>query len=321
MTIRRGTLYLGVFFLAAGAVTLGAATGALDRTAVAGTLDALWPVAVIAIGAGLVLRHSPVALLAGVLAAAVPGLALGASVIAVPDFAVPCSNAAGVVAPAETRSGTFGSTATVNLSLSCGELNVTAQPGNDWRLDARDGDTRHTDVTADATRLAAQTDRSSGHWNLRAGRTTWDVVLPTGTAIDLTTTLNAGRGHLDLAGTRLASVSLVANAADLHADLSGAVLDSLNLRLNAGSADVVLPADSFSGDIGVNAGSLSLCAADQLGLRVRSTTSLGSISVNGLVRHGNAWETPGYDAAPFKADLAIDANLGSVTINPVGGCK
>ena len=86
MTVRRGTLYVGVFFLAAGAVTLGAAAGTLDRTAVAGTVGALWPIAVIAIGAGLVLRRSPAALLAGILAAALPGLALGASVVAVPEF-------------------------------------------------------------------------------------------------------------------------------------------------------------------------------------------------------------------------------------------
>jgi hypothetical protein len=83
----------------------------------------------------------------------------------------------------------------------------------------------------------------------------------------------------------------------------------------------VLPAASFQGDLETNAGSLSLCAPDQLGLRVRSNATLGSISLGGLVQRNGAWETPGYDTAPFKADLAIDASVGSVTINPVGGCK
>jgi hypothetical protein len=321
MTVRRGTLYVGVFFLAAGAVALGAAAGALDRSVVASTLGALWPVAVIAIGVGLVLRRSPAALVAGILAAALPGIALGASVVAVPELSVHCGDLAGPATPAVSRGGTFGSTANVDLSLSCGELNVTAQPGNAWRLDARDGDSRGTVLTADATRLSAQTDRDSGHWNLRAGRTAWDVALPTGTTIDLTTELNAGRGQINLGGTTLGSVDLVANAADLHVDLSGASLGRLALELNAGSAGIVLPAASFAGDLHVNAGSLELCAPDQLALRVRSTTTLGSIDVNGLVRRGSAWETPGYDAAPFKADLAIDANVGSVTINPEGGCK
>ena len=321
MTVRRGTLYVGVFFLAAGAVTLGAVAGILDRSATASTIGALWPIAVIAIGAGLVLRRSPAALLAGILAAAVPGAALGASVVAVPEFAVPCTHVAAVAAPAGTHEGTFGSTATVHLSLSCGDLNMTAQPGSAWRIDARDGDNRHTSVEADTTSLSAESDAGAGHWSAHAGSTAWDVALPTGTAIDLATELNAGRGHLDLAGTQLGTLNLVVNAADLHVNLADAALDSLALELNAGSAGIVLPADSFTSDIHVNAGSLDLCAPDQLALRVRSTTTLGSIDVNGLVRRGSAWETPGYDAAPIKADLAIDANVGSVNINPEGGCK
>jgi hypothetical protein len=321
MTVRRGTLYVGVFLLAAGAVALGAAAGALDRSAVTSAAGVLWPIAVIAFGVGLVLRHSSAALVGAVLAAAMPGLALGASVVAAPGLSAPCTNAAGPTGPAEARGGTFGSTAAVDLSLSCGELEVTAQPGTDWRLDAHDGVNRSTSVEADATRLSAQTDLGSGHWDLETGRAAWDVALPTGTTIDLSTTLNAGRGHMALEGTRLGVLDLTVNAADLHADLAGAAVDSLALQLNAGSAGIVLPRSTFTGDIHVNAGSLDLCVPDQLGLRVRSTVTLGSIDVNGLVRRGSAWETPGYDAAPFKADLAINARVGSVTINPEGGCK
>jgi len=325
MTVRRGTLYLGVFLLAAGAVTLGVATGALDRTEVAGTLAALWPIAVIAIGAGLVLRRSRAALVAGVLAAAMPGLALGASFAAVPEIAVgiPCSDAANrpATAPAQTREGSFGSSAAVDLSLSCGELTVTAQPGSAWRLDTRDGANRRTDVSADAASLAATTNRATRGWNLHTGRADWDVVLPTGTTLDLRTELNAGRGRLDLAGTRLGAVDLEVNAGDLRMDLTGAVLDSIDVEVNAGSVAIDLPADSFTGDLATNAGSLALCVPDQLALRVRSTAALGSIDVDGLVRRGSAWETPGYDAAINKADLAIEASVGSVTINPEGGCK
>ena len=85
MTVRRGTLYVGVFLVATGAVTLGVAVGVLDATAVANTVETLWPLAVVALGVGLVLRHSPAGLGAGVVAALVPGLALGASIVALPD--------------------------------------------------------------------------------------------------------------------------------------------------------------------------------------------------------------------------------------------
>ena len=54
---------------------------------------------------------------------------------------------------------------------------------------------------------------------------------------------------------------------------------------------------------------------------MRSSTTLGSSTFNGLVRRGDAWQTPGYDTAPYKADLSIQASVGSVAINPKGGCK
>ncbi|MCJ7711938.1 MAG: DUF4097 domain-containing protein [Chloroflexi bacterium] len=321
MTVRRGTLYVGVFLLAAGAVTLGVATALLDRDVVANTVVALWPLAVIAIGVGLVFRRSPAALVAGVIAAAVPGLALGASVVAGPDIAVPCTDTSPAPAQAVAHDGTFGTAATIDLSLSCGELTMTAQPGNAWHLDARDGANRRTDVAADATRLSATTPGGSGGWNRHAGRVDWEVVLPTQVTIDLTTEINAGRGRLNLAGTRLGDVDMHVNAADVRVDLAGATLDRVDLDVNAGSAAITLPADSFEGDLHANAGSLDLCVPDQLALRLRSTAALGSIDHHGLVQRGTAWETPDYATAPFKADLAIDASLGSVTINPKGGCK
>ena len=321
MTLRRKALYTGVFLLAVGAVTLGVAAGALDRAAVADTVGVLWPLAVIAIGIGLVLRRSRSALAAGLVAAMLPGLAFGASVVTVPHLTVPCTDDAAPVRAAETREGSFGSAAAANLSVSCGELSVNTQPGTSWRLDARDGDNRLTNVDADTGRLAVGSDRGSGRWGQHAGRVEWNVTLPTATAIDLVTELNAGRGRLDLDGARLGVLDLNVNAGEMHVDLTGATLDRLALELNAGSAGIVLPAASFEGDLATNAGSLDVCAPAQLGLRVRSTVALGSIHLNGLVRREGAWVTPGYDTAPFKADLAIEASVGSVTINPMGGCK
>ena len=321
MTVRRGSLYVGVFLVSAGAVTLAAAAGLVDPDAVAAAAGTLWPLAVIAIGIGLVLRRSPAALAAGVLAALIPGLALGASFVAAPALPVPCANDAAPVRAAEARTGSFGSAATVDLSLSCGEVTVTTQPGTAWRVDARDGDNRRTDVRSDAGRLAVDAGNHSRRWGLHAGQVAWDVVLPAGATMDLATELNAGRGVLTLAGARLGHLDLDVNAADLRVDLTGATLDRLDLELNAGSAGIVLPAASFEGGLETNAGSLEMCAPDQLGLRVRSTAALGSIDVDGLVQRGTAWETSDYATAPFKADLAIEANVGSVTINPEGGCK
>jgi hypothetical protein len=84
-----------VFLLAAGAVTLLVVTGVVDPAAVTSAMIVLWPLAIIAIGLGLVLRRSPAALPAGIVAAMLPGLAFGGSVAAIPSSVpVPCTDAA-----------------------------------------------------------------------------------------------------------------------------------------------------------------------------------------------------------------------------------
>ena len=322
MTVRRGPLYLGVFLLAAGGVGLLLATGVLDPTRVANAVVLLWPVAIIAVGVGLVLRRSPMALPAGLVAALLPGLALGGSFAAIPSVGVPCTDGDGPVRQAETRSGSFGTSGSLDLTLSCGELRVTTEPGNAWSIASAEGENRTSAVSATGDRVVASADRERGsRWNLRTGRVEWDVVLPTGSTLDLAAGVNAGRARLDLDGARLGELDLEVNAGALEAVLTGATLNRLALELNAGAASITLPSATFEGDLETNAGSLELCVPDDLGLRVRATTALGSTDLNGLDRVGDAWETPGYATAPFKADLAIDASLGSIEINPEGGCK
>jgi hypothetical protein len=321
MTIRRGSLYAGVFLLAAGAVTLANAAGLLDHQLVADTLGALWPIAILAVGIALILRRTRAALPAGFAAAAVPGLALGGMVALGPSVPMGCADQGLANVPAQTREGSLGAMAAVELDLACGDLVVTTRPGDAWRLDSRDGTSRTTDVTADATRLAVSTDRGSRRWNVSVGPVGWTLELPTSPTLDLSTQVDAGRGRLALGGAHLGTVHLVVNAGDLRTDLAGATVDRLEIETNAGSTSIVLPADSFTGDIAANAGSVRLCTPADLGLRVRTSEALGSIKLDGLSRTGDAWETPGYAAAPNKADLSLDANVGSVTISSEGGCK
>jgi hypothetical protein len=321
MIIRRGTLYAGMFLLAAGGVTLAVATNVFDRTMLANAAGILWPVAIIAVGAGLALRRSPAALAAGIAAAALPGLALGAAMVAVPDHASWCTNRHDVAITRQVREGTFAETATVDIQLPCGELDVTTRDGTGWSVDTSDGPGRRTEITGDASRLSVTAHGTPYQYRLDAGLSDWDVVLPTAARLDLVTRVDAGRGRLDLDGARLGLVDLVVNAGELRTDLAGASLDRLHVAVNAGEAIIALPIDDFVGDITANAGELQVCVPDDLGLRVRATAALGSVRTPGLVRVGDAWETPGYATAPIRAELTTQASVGLVTISTQGGCQ
>ncbi len=190
-----------------------------------------------------------------------------------------------------------------------------------WHLETSDGTAAPT-VNATGDRLSVVSANQRDSFDLARGGDTWLVSLPTAHSLDLDAEVSAGKGRFDLSGAQLGRLDLAVNAGEAHVDLTGATVGRVSLDVNAGAGWLQLPATGdLRGDLSVNAGKLSVCAPDGVGLRVRGDASLGSIDHGGLIRNGGGWESPGYAFAPYHADLAVSANLGTIDINPEGGCK
>jgi hypothetical protein len=317
--INRRPLYWGVFLITTGAVVL-AGQSAIVTDDLAGQLARLWPLVLVGLGVGLLLRRTRLSLAGGMLAAAMPGLVLGGAVVAGPRMVPDCGS--GTPATAVTRSGSFGDRSTVELRLDCGTLDVHTAPGTGWQADLRGASGAIPSVDASGDRLAIRSVEQA-RWRVSGwGGDVIDVTLPTDTRIDLTAEVNAGRGVLDLAGARLGRLGLAVNAGELRADLSLASLDRLAVDVNAASAWLSLPAGTdLSADLRVNAGALKVCAPADLGIRIHQDATLAATTYAGLARHGETWETPGYALATHHADVTVSVNVGSVDVNPEGGCK
>ena len=319
MTVNRRFLSWGVFLVAAGAVTLLAQGDAVSNDVVAQALR-LWPVAIIALGVGLLLRRTRFGLAGGLLAAAMPGLLLGGLIVAVPRFVPGCDG----IGPTtfDTRQGTFAGAASVDLTLACGDLTVTTVPGTGWQLQSGNagGATPAVDVSGNRLSVTSAGERRS--FGFTPGGDAWRLALPAASTVDLTAEVSAGRGRFDLAGAQLGNVRLDVNAAEASVDLGAATIADLSMRVNAASASLRLPAgQDFSADLSVSAGALKICAPSELGLRIRSTSVLASTHFNGLIGSGDVWESPGYSMANHHADVTITVNVGSVDVNPLGGCQ
>ena len=320
MAVDRRLVYVGVFLFALGGVTLAAQGGVFGSDEAAQALR-LWPVAIIALGAGLLLHRTRFGLAGGLVAAAMPGLLLGGALVAAPRLVPECGGtpqAGGVV----SRQGTFDGPASVDLTFACGDLSVITAPGNGWQIQTGDAAGSTATVALTPGRLSVA---SSGEWHAFGplhGGDTWQLSLPTATSLDLAAEINAGRARLDLAGAQLRSASFTVDAGDARVDLSGASVGHLSMDVNAAAASVVLPVSQDLGaDLSVSAGSLKVCAPSGLGLRVHATTVLASANYGDLVRAGDAWESSRYATANHHADVTIAATVGSVEINPQGGCQ
>ena len=333
MHVNRGMLGWGVFLIALGAVPAAVRGGALDAS-VARRAWELWPLLLVGAGMGLALARTPAALLGGVVMALVFGLiggGLAAGGLGTGSGLAFCgfgSDAAGGAVPAQdapASTGSFGATADVQLSADCGALTVEAADGRAWSVawPASHGNPPMIDAAGD--RLSVHAARRTGLGS-GAVSTSWAVTLPRDPALKLTMSVNAGTARGSLAGLHIDSLDLSVNAGDAHVDLTGAIgVRDVNASANVGSLAITLPEPNgpLSGTLSANAGSLRICVPAGVPLVIRTGDQpLGSnnLADRGLVKAGDTWTRGDVIMASSRIDLRLEANLGSITLDPEDGC-
>ena len=327
MAIDRRFLNWGIFFIALGAIPLLVQQGIVSH-ATAGDAWRLWPLVIVGLGVGILLRRTHAAFAGGLVVAATFGLVFGGFLATGPDFGnvAGCGNpnAAGATVGSQ-GSGAFGGSGTARIQMNCGVLNVTTQAGSDWTFQGRDPENGAAALVQGSSSFdLSAPDGSGAFWDVGGTHNrTWNVSLPTDPQVDLTVGVNAGSGRLDLSGTHLSRLDAQFNAADVHVDLSNASVADLRVDVNAGSGGVLLPASGTTGSISVNAGSLDLCAPTSSGMRIHVTGALASTNFGstGMIHDGDTWTSQNFSSASSRVDLQIDANLASVNLNPAGGCQ
>lgn len=321
MRVNRSLLGWGLFFVVAGAVALAVRQGVIDEDT-ASRAWTLWPILLVLGGLGLVLRRSRVEPLTGMATAATFGVIVGGVFASgtVPLASCGDSGASRAFAP---QSGDIGGARTVELELSCGELTVATAAGTGWSLGGVDEDGRGPRVEASGDELSI---RGPDVGNVLGARAQWQVTLPQAVEIDVDAQLNAGTARFDLDGAQLALLKLTVNAGGATLDLRGvAALRELDVQFNAvGNPQILLPERSISGSIEGNAaGGIRLCPPRGAGLRLTPSDSVAAshnYAERGLVRDGDAWETPGYDAASARIDLRTEVTAGSFVLEPEATC-
>ena len=327
MTIRRGFLNWGIFFICLGAVPLAVQLGGIDRTAL-GDLLRLWPLILIGIGLGMLLRLTPYASLGGVVVAGTFGLLIGVLFAGgAPGVAAACTDGPTPDGATLVRDGTVSATQmSFDVEVTCAEIDVARAPGGAWHVDVAAGDSNPR-LEADGSRVSLHSGNDNG-LGLFGGdaRERWNVSLPSEPALAASVTVNAATARLSLGHGALSSVSATYNASDGRLDLSAAGMSSasdLSLTLNASSLDLILPSAPLNGGITLNAASLKICSAPTMALSISYSDTLSSnnFAAAGLVANGQNWQSAGYDSAGTRIDLHLSANVSSIDLDRSGGCQ
>jgi cell wall-active antibiotic response 4TMS protein YvqF len=322
MKTNRNLIGFGLFFIVFGAFLLGVRQGWIP-TEIAERSWQLWPVLLVAAGLSMILAGRPGARLGGLVAAVCLGVMAGGLVAAGGGLQIGCGGDDSTT-PFARESGDLPDGARVGISFRCGDLTVATAEGRTWAVDGASGDGKPPTIRRQTDGVRVEATDDAGVFGFPGTRERWDITLPTEPTIDLDVVLNAGAGTLTLRDAHLASIAATVNAGSLRIDLRDvAAASALDGTVNAGSAVVWLPDLPLEGNVTVNAGSLSICAPDDVGLRL--TTGSNPLSSNnfedeGLVRSGDAWETPGFATAQIRIALDVQANAGSVSLNPRQAC-
>jgi hypothetical protein len=320
MHVRRGFINWGIFLICVGAVPLAVQLNVIDRETAASLLR-LWPLILIGIGLGLLLRFTRAQALGGLVVAATFGVLVGVFFAAGFPSAAGACNGDQTGTPI-TRNGTVSGSLDLQVELTCGEMSVSRVPGGAWSVDVRaGGETPVIESSGSQLRLRSVTGQ---RWPFGSDqRESWQVVLPSESSLSGSLTVNAGTLNATLGNGPIGSLGATYNAAEGRIDLSGANPATFNGTFNASTVGMILPSAAFNGSITINAATLRLCSAPEVGLRITygDTLSSQNFAQAGLAQSGETWQSANYASATARAELHISANVSTTTLNPVGGCQ
>jgi hypothetical protein len=328
MRIDRRLLNWGVFFILLGAIPLAVQQGWIPSDI---RWWELWPLLLIGIGVSILLRRTSVAPIGGLIVAASLGIIIGGSLAngihgGLTSLGAGCAGGSTSTTAFPSQDGAFsGDRATVRLEMGCGDLDVTTATGTAWTVSGTAADGRLPRIQQSADELVVLDAESQDVSNFFRDRSSWDVTLPTDQTLEMTATINAGNGVLEMGAARIDDFTLSVNAGDGKVDLGQATASHLSVDVNVGNATIALPDGSLTGDLTANAGSIDFCAPAGVALRLRTSENI-TASENygdaGLVEVSkDTWQSPDWDTATKRIDLTTTANLGGFTLNPKDGCQ
>lgn len=316
MRVRRGLLFWGLFLIPLGAIPLIVRAGGLDG-ALLWDVWQLWPLILIGVGAALIIGRTRAALVGTAVIALTLGT-IGGVALAAPDRwfgLVGDCGARGATGEVE-RAGAFSGSASVNLDLRCGSIELSTGDGSEWTVDATyTGDPPVVDASAD--RLAVRTSPVGNP------RDRWTVRLPAAQLDELVVTANAASGNLELGEASLERLSADINAGDVRIVAGSGGTSDLGITMNAGRIRLETGRARMSGSVSVNAGAIDLCVASDIGLRLEVTEQLTfatNLDSQGLSRSGDVWTRPAAAGMP-TIDLEIDGNAAALTLKSEGACR
>jgi len=124
----------------------------------------------------------------------------------------------------------------------------------------------------------------------------WDIRFTNDVPLNLEVDLGAGQSDLILGGIWLTNLDLSVGVGKTVLDLTGDWRESADITVQGG------------------VGETTVKLPNNIGVRVVTSTGLGSVNVYGLVRNGDVYTNALYDQSEVQLDLNVTGGIGSIRL-------
>lgn len=284
----------------------------------------LWPLALIALGADLLLQQSAprlglyivlgLAFVVVVAAIFAPRLGIGVVATSTDTYNEPLDEAERAV---------------INLYPGVGQLNIRAIEGTEAQdtlfnaVSTHLGDVTYSvHGTTDRRIELGQKQVNSAGWLGTDKDLRWDISLTDAIPLSLSVNTGVGDANLDFTGLTLDDLTLTGGVGSIYLSLpEQEATYQIDVNSGVGDLDLNIPDDS---DVSVNlsggVGDLSIDVSEGTPLQIRVSSGLGNVNLPTSLQRidtgtgGELWQTSNYEGAERRVSISVQSGLGSLTI-------
>jgi hypothetical protein len=148
-------------------------------------------------------------------------------------------------------------------------------------------------------------------------RSEWELVFNDDVPMDMTLTLGAARGDIDLRGTALTSLNAEVGAGEADLWLGDSPLQTLDVEMGAGAITLDMVADwerDLTAEISGGVGQLTIYLPSDVGVIVDVELGIAAIDTRGLQKDDSTYTNDAYSESEVTLRIEIEGGVGDIRL-------
>ena len=232
------------------------------------------------------------------------------------------------VGPTQTESETVevgdAETVRADIQMGVGEIEISGGASElmkaefTYNVDELEPQVSY-EVSGTTGRLTVEHRRSEGipFGDYEDAHSEWELIFNDDVPIDMTLSLGAARGDIDLRGIALTSLDIEIGAGEVDLWLGDSKLSNLDVEVGAGALTLDMTADwerDLTAEITGGVGKLTIYLPSDVGVMANIEVGIMAIDTKGLQKEGSTYTNDAYGESEVTLRLEIEGGIGDILL-------